>query len=74
MGRKKPQAEVFFLHFILAIKNYLWEYVVKITATQTKHTEARHMSNETRELLEWLLKNTYDETIKEEIKKELKEG
>jgi len=32
------------------------------------------MSNETRELLEWLLKNTYDETIKAEIKKELKEG
>jgi len=34
----------------------------------------RNMSNETRELLEWLLKNTYDETIREEIKKELKEG
>ena len=32
------------------------------------------MSNETRELLEWLLVNTYDETIKAEIKKELKEG
>ena len=71
MDRKKPQAEVFFYILCLQLKTACFI----VSHTLTKHGgKMRNMSNETRELLEWLLKNTYDETIREEIKKELKEG